>query len=121
MVGTRDRLRALSKEAPIPAVAISVFHCGEVIAEVIHGVADLDSGRPIDRADWWDLASLTKTLVTLPEVLYLVAAGRIRLGDSLSAVWSAVGGFPIEAATIAQLLSYDAGMLDSVANASIEV
>jgi CubicO group peptidase (beta-lactamase class C family) len=114
MVALAEELQALADEAPMPGVAISLFGRDQVIAEVTHGTADLDSGRPVKRADWWDLASLTKTLVTLPEVLDLVALGRIGLGDPLGAVWPAAGGSPVAAATIAQLLSYDAGMPASV-------
>jgi CubicO group peptidase (beta-lactamase class C family) len=114
MAEIREGLQALASEAPMPAVAISIFDHSEVIAEAVHGVADLDSGRPVDRAYWWDLASLTKTLVTLPEVLELVTAGRIELRDPLGAVWPVAEGFPVAHATIAQLLGYDAGLPASV-------
>lgn len=114
MVTLADDLLTLAGEAPMPAVAVSVFNRGQVIAEVIHGIADLDSGRPVTRADWWDLASLTKTLVTLPEVLDLIARGWIGPSDRMGDVWPAASGYAVAAASIGQLLSYDAGMPASV-------
>ena len=65
----------------MPAVAVAVVTRDQVLDELVHGVADLSTGRPATEEDWWDLASLTKTVVTLPEVLDLVAQGRIHLDD----------------------------------------
>jgi CubicO group peptidase (beta-lactamase class C family) len=96
-----DALAAFAEEAPVPAVAISVFGRHEVLAATVRGAG---------REDWWDLASLTKVLVTLPEVLDLVPDLSARLGD----LWPRAAGHPVGAATIAELLSHRAGLPPTV-------
>ncbi|GAB3841382.1 serine hydrolase domain-containing protein [Dactylosporangium cerinum] len=110
MTSLGDRVIALAREAPMPAVAVAVFTRDERLAEVVHGVADLGTGRAATRDTWWDLASLTKVLVTVPEVLDLVARQRIGLDQPLHTAWPAARHAPFAAATVAQLLSYDAGL-----------
>jgi CubicO group peptidase (beta-lactamase class C family) len=105
-----DELAAVQRDAPVPGSAIAVFTRGDVLVELVHGVADLDTGRAVDRGDWWDLASLTKTVVTVPEVLDLVAGGRIALDEPLGSAWPPAERAPVAAATVAQLLSYNAGL-----------
>jgi CubicO group peptidase (beta-lactamase class C family) len=75
----------------------------------VSGTADLTTGRPAQTDDWWDLASLTKVLVTLPEVLDLVDRGALDLDQPLADAWPRSAGYPVAEATIQQLLSYDAG------------
>jgi CubicO group peptidase (beta-lactamase class C family) len=105
-----EQVAALVRQAPMPAVAVSVFTRERQVAEVVHGVADLRTGRAVTRGDWWDLASLTKVLVTVPAVLDLVARERIGLDEPLHAAWPDARHAPFAAATIGQLLSYDAGL-----------
>jgi len=94
-------LARFEASAPVPAVAISVFDRREVLAATVRGAG---------RDDWWDLASLTKVLVTLPEVLALTPDPSIRLDD----VWDRAAGRPIGAVTIAELLSHRAGLPPTV-------
>ncbi|MEV4141339.1 serine hydrolase domain-containing protein [Dactylosporangium sp. NPDC049742] len=101
---------ALVRRAPMPAVAVAVFTRDAQLEEVVHGVADLETGRPATRHDWWDLASLTKVLVTVPAVLDLVARGRIGLDEPLGGAWPGARHAPFAGATVAQLLSYAAGL-----------
>jgi CubicO group peptidase (beta-lactamase class C family) len=93
----RETIVRLAREAPVPAVAVSVFDRHEVLAETVR-----DAGHD----DWWDLASLTKVLVTLPEVLDLVPDVSV----TLASVWDRAAGRPVGAATIADLLSHRAGL-----------
>ncbi len=88
----------LLARAPAPAVAVSVFGAGGVWFRHVRGTADLSTGRPAAADDWWDLASLTKVLVTLPEVLALADEGRLDLDEPL-------GPF-----TARQLLSHQSGL-----------
>jgi CubicO group peptidase (beta-lactamase class C family) len=92
-----------------PAVAVAVFTADQVIFRAVAGVADLASGRPAGVDDWWDLASLTKTLVTLPEILALIDRGLFALDWPLRDVWPPSDEYPIGSATIGQLLSFNAG------------
>lgn len=96
--------------APMPAVAVSVFDRRQVLAETVHGVADLTTGRPAVGTDWWDLASLTKVLVTLPEVLALADRGRLDLERPLAGSWPRAAGLPLGAVCAADLLSHRAGL-----------
>jgi CubicO group peptidase (beta-lactamase class C family) len=104
-------LAGAAATAPAPAVAISVFTRTGAVAEIGRGVVDLDSATPLDlAADQWDLASLTKVLVTLPEVLALAEAGALDLDDTLGAVWTPARDVPLARATVRQLLAYAAGL-----------
>lgn len=93
----RSTLARLAEVAPVPAVAVSVFDRRGVVAETVRGAG---------HDDWWDLASLTKVLVTLPEVLKLVPDPGVPLGE----LWERAAGRPIGSATVAELLSHRAGL-----------
>lgn len=86
---------SLLDRAPMPAVAASVFTRSAV---VFSGVARADAGA------WWDLASLTKALVTLPEALTL------ELDTPLGVLWARALGKPVGAVTLRQMLSHTAGL-----------
>jgi CubicO group peptidase (beta-lactamase class C family) len=88
----------LLSRVPAPAVAVSVFTPDAVVFRCVRGTADLTTGRPAGPDDWWDLASLTKVLVTLPEVLALADDGLLGLDE------------PVGAWTARQLLSHSAGL-----------
>lgn len=79
------------------------------LAIEVGGTANLETGEPATLDHWWDLASLTKVLVTLPEALRLVDSGHVALSDHLVDWWPAAAASPYAKASIAQLLSYDAG------------
>lgn len=93
----RSTLASLAEVAPVPAVAVSVFDRRGVVAETVRGAG---------HDDWWDLASLTKVLVTLPEVLELVPDPVVPLGE----LWERAAGRPIGSATVAELLCHSAGL-----------
>lgn len=79
------------------------------MASLVHGTANLETGEPATVEHWWDLASLTKVLVTLPEALRLVDSGQRALSDRLLDWWPAAAASPYGQASITQLLSYNAG------------
>lgn len=101
-------LQAAAASAPAPAVALSVFTVDGPVAEVCTGIADLGTARRAGSRSYWDLASLTKVLVTLPNVLDLAAAGAFTLDDPLAAVWPRAAAHGT--GTIRQYLSYAAGL-----------
>lgn len=105
-----DQLEALCRTAPMPGVAVGVVSDGTTTVQVSAGTADLTTGEPVTASTWWDLASLTKVLVTLPEVLHLVGAGSLDLDVPLAEQWAPARRTPIGEATLRQLLAYDAGM-----------
>ncbi|WP_155371869.1 serine hydrolase domain-containing protein [Catellatospora vulcania] len=100
-----EEIRQLMAQAPMPAVAVSVFDRTAVCFSEVTGTADVTTGRPAGPHDWWDLASVTKTLVTLPEVLE-----RLDLDSPLADAWAPARGHPVGRATVRQLLSHQAGL-----------
>ncbi len=84
------------RRAPMPAVAVSVFDRDRVVYRGVRGA-------PADA--WWDLASVTKILVTLPEALRW-----LELDRPLGQQWERARGRPVGAATVRQLLAHDAGL-----------
>lgn len=78
-----DRAFGLLKETGIPAVAAAVVTANGVLREAHHGTANLETMEALTSDHFFDLASLTKVLVTLPEVLALVEAGRVSLHDQV--------------------------------------
>jgi CubicO group peptidase (beta-lactamase class C family) len=94
----------------MPAVGVSVFTRDSVLASGAWGAADLSIDEPVTVDHLWDLASLTKGLVTLPEVLSLVDEGVLVLHTPLADQWGRAAGSDLGRATLAQVLSYDAGM-----------
>ncbi|GAB7046123.1 serine hydrolase domain-containing protein [Catenuloplanes indicus JCM 9534] len=87
-----------------------MFGPDRVFSQVVHGTADLSTGRPVTAGDWWDLASLTKVLVTLPEVLAAVPS----LDLPLEELWTPARGYAVGRATIRALLTHTAGLPASV-------
>jgi len=84
----------------MPAVAVSVFDRERVLYS---GVAR--AGRD----DWWDLASLTKVLVTLPEAL-----ARLELDVPIGELWPRASTAPVGACTVRQMLCHSTGLPDTV-------
>lgn len=74
----------------------------------------LPQPEPLDRGTWFDLASLTKVLVTVPAVLGLVEAGRLDLSDPLARPLPdlrQVSGDPaLRGLTVLQLLTHTGGL-----------
>lgn len=103
-------LHDIVTRSPAPATAVAVFGPDEVFTRVVHGTADLSTGRPVTADDWWDLASLTKVLVTLPEVLAAVP----HLDRPLEELWTPSRGYAVGRATIRALLTHTAGLPASV-------
>jgi len=94
----------------MPAVAVAVITADGASVQSIRGMANVESGECVTPDHWWDLASLTKVLVTAPEVLAMVDSGALALADRLAAVWPRASGTPLAPVTVAQLLSHDAGL-----------
>lgn len=98
-------LERIVAAAPMPAVTVTVFDDGGVRWQRTRGIADLTTGEPVTPGHWWDLASLTKTLVTLPE-----AVSRFDLDATLADVWPRADGRHAGRATVRQLLAHTAGL-----------
>lgn len=70
--------------------------------------------HPLDRETWFDLASLTKVMVTVPEVLRLVEEGLADLDDPLGRhlpdLAPRQGDAPVRTLTLRQCLVHSAGL-----------
>jgi CubicO group peptidase (beta-lactamase class C family) len=100
----------LAGRAPMPAVAVAVFDRERVLARTVRGTADLRTGRPATAECWWDLASLTKVLVTLPAVRALPVPRDRPIGE----LWPRAAGRAAGRASIDDLLAHRAGLPASV-------
>jgi CubicO group peptidase (beta-lactamase class C family) len=96
--------------APTPAAAVSVTNAKHTLASAVAGTANTVTGEAATAEHWWDLASLTKTLVTLPEVMSLVAGGQLDLRAPLGDQWPRVRNRPVAQLTLAELLSFRGGL-----------
>ncbi|MCA8932407.1 MAG: beta-lactamase family protein, partial [Rhodospirillaceae bacterium] len=87
---------------------------GARAVEAAGHAAWLPEERPLDRATWFDLASMTKVLVTVREVLRLVEDGVADLHDPVSALLPDIaqvpGTSPIRNLTLAALATHTAGL-----------
>jgi CubicO group peptidase (beta-lactamase class C family) len=93
-------LDGLLEKAPMPSVAVSVFDRDRVLYCAVARAG---------REDWWDLASLTKVLVTLPEAL-----ARLELDAPLASLWPRAAVAPVGACTVRQMLSHSTGLPGTV-------
>ncbi|MBS0559597.1 MAG: beta-lactamase family protein [Proteobacteria bacterium] len=70
----------------IPGAVLGVVTAGGDRAAAAFGLAQREPlPAPMTRGTWFDLASLTKVLFTLPAIMRLAQQGRIRLDDPLTA------------------------------------
>ncbi|WP_424952874.1 serine hydrolase domain-containing protein [Deinococcus sp.] len=97
----------------IPAVAASVITRGGEHWTYHRGLANVQTGEALTPGHAFDLASLTKVLVALPEVLALLNEGKLslesRIGDLLPECgWMQEGG--LKAQTVAALLTHTGGL-----------
>jgi CubicO group peptidase (beta-lactamase class C family) len=112
-----DRLShafSLLDETPFPATAAAVVTRDEVVRQFVRGTANLETGEELTPEHFFDLASLTKVLVTLPEVLDLIERGRVSVSDPLAlhlpdAGWM-LGERSLGTVTIGQLLAHTSGL-----------
>jgi len=77
-----------------------------------YGRADIYSGQKMIRKTVFDLASLTKPLVTVPAVMELIQADKLNLDDTLGGILPPFGKTDKSAITIRQLLAHDSGLPD---------
>ncbi len=98
----------------VPGAALGVVRRGQSPVIQIWGLAQREPvTRPLERGHFFDLASLTKVLFTVPGLLRLVEAGEADLQDPLSrhlpeAAW--LQGSELPGRTLWQLLTHTAGL-----------
>ncbi len=110
-----DPVRVAIAAGRIPGAAFGVITQGGDRAVCWDGHAALQPApEPLDRATWFDLASLTKVMVTTPEILRLVEQGAVALDDPLARHLPDLGAddpaAPVRTVTLRRLLTHHAGL-----------
>ncbi len=107
--------------ARLPGMAFGLSHGDETVLLGAYGVADLETGRPVDpTATAFRCASITKTF-TATIVMQLVDGGRLRLDDSVIARLPWTRGIFQRELTVRHLLIHAGSVIRDGSNAWSEV
>lgn len=93
-----------------PGAVLWVGIRGEVLFHRAYGMADLFSRRAMTVTTVFDLASLTKALVTTLAVMYLVQQGRLVLDRPAGEYWPPLARTDKSMITVRHLLSHCSGL-----------
>ena len=95
-----------------PGAVIRVRHKGKIILDESVGTNSLEIDKvPVSANHLFDMASLTKVMVTLPAILQLCEAGEIHLHDKVVTFLPSFQQNGKENVTIKQLLTHSSGLL----------
>ena len=92
----------------IPGAAVAVVENGRVVVERAYGIANLETGTPVETDSVFLLASITKQF-TAAAIMMLVEEGKVRLDDPLS-VYVSPTPPAWERITIRHLLTHTSGL-----------
>jgi serine-type D-Ala-D-Ala carboxypeptidase len=94
-----------------PGAVLAVRLCGGLCCLVTAGRVSLNPpGEPVLSSTIYDLASLTKPLVTATSILLLVQRGEVELDEPLQKILVELKGAPIGQASLRDLLTHCAGL-----------
>ncbi|WP_060204442.1 serine hydrolase domain-containing protein [Sporosarcina koreensis] len=94
-----------------PGAVIRVRHKGKIILDEAVGTNSLDADNvPITSSHLFDMASLTKVMVTLPAILQICETGEIHLHDKVATFIPSFQKLGKESVTIKQLLTHSSGL-----------
>ncbi|WP_432357271.1 serine hydrolase domain-containing protein [Sporosarcina sp. UB5] len=94
-----------------PGAVIRVRHKGKIIFDESIGTNSLEEDKvPITSSHLFDMASLTKVMVTLPAILQLCEAGEIHLQEKIATFIPSFRKHGKESMTIKQLLTHSSGL-----------
>lgn len=107
-----DRIVAQGIEAKkIPGAVVIIGHNGKIIFRKAYGMRSLEPDRePMTMDTVFDMASLTKPLITAAAVMQLYQQGRLRLNDPVSEYLPAFAANGKQDITIRQLLTHYSGL-----------
>ncbi len=104
-------LQAAVDDGVFPGAVLAVRISENVEFIAAAGRLSCDATGPPVRTDTiYDLASLTKPLVTATSILLLIQASKISLDNRAQSILPELSGSPIGLATVGQLLSHCAGL-----------
>ena len=95
----------------LPGAVVLVGHAGQVVFHRAYGMRSLEPARePMTEDTIFDLASLTKTMVTATAVMQLFEQGKIRLDDPVAHYLGEFGAAGKQDITIRQCLTHYSGL-----------
>ena len=104
-------LQSAVDEGVFPGAQLAVRLRGELQCLLVAGrLSSQPPGPPVQVSTIYDLASLTKPLVTVTSLLLLTQRGKISLDDSLQQTFAELEGTPIGQATVRDLLAHRSGL-----------
>jgi CubicO group peptidase (beta-lactamase class C family) len=95
---------------PIPGATAAIRRDGQLETYATGFLWHTADAPAVNLETVWDLASLTKVLVTVPLLLKLWESGDLNLEAPLKTLAPEVRGHPLETATVTQLVSHTAGL-----------
>lgn len=99
------------EEGVYPGAVLFVrFHGESVFHQAVGRIAYAPASEPVTVETLYDLASLTKPLVTATTLLHLVQAKTIQLTDAIERYFPEFKGRPVGAATVEHLLRHSSGL-----------
>ncbi|MGD8836413.1 MAG: serine hydrolase domain-containing protein [Desulfobacteraceae bacterium] len=93
-----------------PGAVLQVVADNRTVFNQAYGSADLFCGRPMTLDTFFDLASLTKPLATVPAVMVLVQRGQLDLDQCIGDILPDITGCGKERITLRQLLNHSSGL-----------
>ncbi len=103
------------RENQIPGAVVLVGHNGRTIYRKAFGYRSLEPRREAMTVDTiFDMASLTKSLVTANSVMRMVELGQIRLNDAVAKYIPEFGGNGKQEITIRQLMVHHSGLREDL-------
>jgi uncharacterized protein YbbC (DUF1343 family)/CubicO group peptidase (beta-lactamase class C family) len=99
------------QDGTVPGAVLVVGHDGRVIYRKAYGARALDPGREVMTLDTiFDVASLTKVIVTSTAVMQLVEKGKVRLNDPVAKYLPEFAQNGKDDITVRQLLTHYSGL-----------
>ncbi len=99
------------QDGVFPGAVLAVRLHGSMRCLVASGRLSSDPpGQPVESSAVYDLASLTKPLVTVTSVLLLIQGGRLLLDEQIQKYLGELEGAPVGQAAVRDLLTHSAGL-----------
>lgn len=97
-----------------PGCQVLIARNGKIVLSKSYGHTDYKSGIPVDENTVYDLASMSKTIGTLPGIMKLYDEGKISLDDKASKYIDNLRDTEKASISIRQLLFHESGMPPSL-------
>ncbi len=106
----KDVAKAGIEKYATPGCQVAVMKNGSIVYEKSYGYFTYDSLKAVENSTFYDLASVTKVIATLPAIALLVDQGKIQLDDSIGKHLPGFSNSNKSHVTIKQLLAHNGGI-----------